>query len=274
MASCMRQHEWSCRGEGIHLAYRRLVTSGDVKPREEATPIYVADVARMTAALRSTPGDDSVSSAIQTSSGTPEARTPSVTLDPIRGTGAQEDVQPQSSAVPRWNSEGRLATDTPVEKSRGFSQGLALQNNLQSEFATPPRRGRRKKSKPDIYLLFSLCLHLCCPQSYNQALKSPEVDKWKESIAAEIHTLQNQRKCWEVVPYPQGGQQNFLRSHFVFKIKIKNGVVNKYKSRLVVDGGRQVHGIDYTESFFAPVVKYILKGSIIFSYELPTSNVA
>ena len=90
-------------------------------------------------------------------------------------------------------------------------------------------------------------------QSYNQALKSPEVGKWKESIAAEIHTLQNQRKCWEVVPYPQGGQQNFLRCHFVFKVKMKNGVVDKYKSRLVVDGSRQVHGIDYTESF-APVV--------------------
>ena len=107
-----------------------------------------------------------------------------------------------------------------------------------------------------MYLLFSLCLHLCCSQSCNQALKSPEVDKWKESIAAEIHTLQNQRKCWEVVPYPQEGQQNFLRCHFVFKVKMKNSVVDKYKSRLVVDGSRQVHGIDYTESF-APVVKYI-----------------
>ena len=138
MASCMmRRHEESCRGDIL----RRLVTSGDSKPREEATPIHVADVACMTAALRPTPGDDSVSSAIQTPSGTPEARTPSVTLNPIRGLGAQV-VPPQSSAVPRWNSEGRLATDTPVEKRRRLSQGLALQTNLQSEFGTPPRRGR------------------------------------------------------------------------------------------------------------------------------------
>ena len=128
---------------GFLVAYRRLVTSGDNKPREEATPIHVADVARITAALRSTPGDDSVSSAIQITSGTPEARAPSVTLDPIWRTGAQV-VQPQSSAVPRWNSEGRLATDTPVEKRRRLSQELALQTNLQLEFATPPRRGRRK----------------------------------------------------------------------------------------------------------------------------------
>ena len=87
------------------MAYRRLVASGDSKPREEATLIHIADVARMTAALRSTPGDDSVSRAIQTPSGTPEARTPSVTLDPIRGTRAPV-VPPQSSAVPRWNFGG------------------------------------------------------------------------------------------------------------------------------------------------------------------------
>ena len=79
---------------GFLVAYRRLVTSGDSKPCEEATPIHVADVARMTAALRSTPGDDSVSSAIQTPSDTPEACTPSVTFNPIRGTGVQ-DVPPQ-----------------------------------------------------------------------------------------------------------------------------------------------------------------------------------
>ena len=139
------------------MAYRRFVTSGDSKPRGEATPIHVADVARMTVAQRSTPGDE-VSVALFRHQGTPEARTPSVTLDSIRGTGAQV-VPPQSSAVPRWNSEGKLATDTPVEKRCRLSQGLALQTNLQSEFATPPKRGPRKKSKPHIYLLFSLCLH-------------------------------------------------------------------------------------------------------------------
>ena len=102
----------------------------------------------------------------------------------------------------------------------------------------------------------SLCLHLSCSRSYNQALKSPEVDKWKESIAAELHTLQNQRKCWEVVPYLQGGRKNFLSCHIVFKVKMKNSVVDKYKSGLVVDDSRQVHVIDYADSF-APVVKNI-----------------
>jgi hypothetical protein len=37
--------------KGFIVAFRRLVTSAGVQPREESTPIHVADVARMTAAL-------------------------------------------------------------------------------------------------------------------------------------------------------------------------------------------------------------------------------
>ena len=51
---------------GFIVAYGRLVTSGDSKPRKEDTPTRVADVACMTAALCPAPTDDSVSSAIQT----------------------------------------------------------------------------------------------------------------------------------------------------------------------------------------------------------------
>ena len=75
------------------------------------------------------------------------------------------------------------------------------------------------------------------------------VDIWKASIAAELHTLQSRRKRWEVVLYPQRGWKNFFRGRFVFKVKMKNCLVDTYKSRLMFDGCRQVHGIDYTETF-------------------------
>jgi hypothetical protein len=71
----------------------------------------------------------------------------------------------------------------------------------------------------------------------------------------ELHTLQHKRKCWEVVPYPKDGHHNLLRCHFVNKVKMKPSKVDRYQSRLVVDGSKQVSGIDYKDCF-APVVKY------------------
>ncbi len=241
--------------KGFIVAYRRLVTSEETKPREEATPIHIADVARMTAALLAPPLDDSVRSApITPSSDVPDASLKgNITLNPDRILEAPLDVLSPSSFLPGWNSQGRLASATPADKRRRLSQGLELRTNLQSEFSTPQRRGRSKR-KPNINLLFLLCLHMCCPQSYSQALQSPDVEMWEQSMAAELDTLQNKRGCWDVVPYPKQ-KQNYLRCHFVYKIKMKQGKVERYKSRLVVDGSQQVSGIDYTASF-APVVKY------------------
>jgi hypothetical protein len=64
----------------------------------------------------------------------------------------------------------------------------------------------------------------------------------------ELHTLEHKRKCREVEPYPKQGRPNY----FVYEIKMRQGKVERYKSRLVVDGSKQAEGIDYT----TPVVKY------------------
>ena len=82
------------------VAYRRLITSGDSKPLEEATPIHVANVARMTVAPLAPPSEDSVSSTISSPCATPNALQPSISVDPNRRLEAQLSVPPQSSAVP------------------------------------------------------------------------------------------------------------------------------------------------------------------------------
>ena len=83
-----------------------------------------------------------------------------------------------------------------------LSQGVPLKTNLASEFGPPSKQGGRKR-KSCVNIIPLLCLHVSCPQSYSQALKSPEVAAWKESIAAELHVLQDKRRCWEIVPYPR-----------------------------------------------------------------------
>ena len=224
-----------------------MATIADSKPREESTPIHVADVARMTAALQTSPlhpSDDSVSSALSTPCNTPVARQQSISVNPDRVVGAPLNVPLPSSLVPGWNSQGLLATETPDEKLKRLSQGLPLKTNFASEFSPPSKRGGRKR-KLCVNTLPSLCLHVSCPQTYSQALKSPEVAAWKESIiATELHVLQDKRRCWEIVPYPKGRHYNLLRCHFVFKVKLKDGRIDRYKSRWVFDGSKQVSGID------------------------------
>lgn len=159
-----------------------------------------------------------------------------------------------SRVIPVWNSQGRLASTTPEEKRRRLSaDGLPLRINLRSEFEKNPRRKSKRKTSINA-VLFLLCLHMSCPQNYNQALQSPEYARWKESMSAEITALRDRKNCWTVVPYPEKPSK-ILRCHFVYKIKMKDGRPDRYKSRLVVDGSKQQEGIDFKERF-APVIRY------------------
>ena len=149
--------------KGYIVAYRRLVTTADSKPREELTPIYIADVARMTALRDASPhqSEDSVSSAFSTPYNTPVARQQSISVTPDRVDEAPLNVPLQSSIVPGWNSIDRLATDTSTKK---LSRELLHKTNLVSELDSTSKQGGRK-SRSCVDSLPSLS----CPQSYSQA---------------------------------------------------------------------------------------------------------
>jgi hypothetical protein len=241
--------------KGYIVAFRRLVTDSELKPREEATPIHIADIVRMTMDLRPPPSADSVLHAPRTPCDAPVTPRPgNVTIDNRRRIAL--NAPSPSVQIPGWNSEGRLATETPIDKRRRLSQGVSLRTSLNSEFALSQDSSKRgQRNRNTINSLFLLCLHMSCPQSYNEALKSPEYPKWRDSMNQEITSLRDKRGCWEVVRYPSRGKHTILRCHFVYKIKMKDGKVDRYKSRLVVDGSKQKSGIDYSESF-APVIRY------------------
>lgn len=58
---------------------------------------------------------------------------------------------------------------------------------------------------------------------------------------------------WSLVPLHS--PQNWVGRKWVFKIKRKpNGIINKYKARLVAEGFHQQQGLDYTETF-SPIAK-------------------
>ena len=93
------------------------------------------------------------------------------------------------------------------------------------------------------------------PNSYKQALQSPNVNQWLEAIFKEFEQLISSRTI-KFLPYealPEGRKP--LTSRLVFKEKLNeyNETV-KFKVRLVVRGFMQVEGVDYTETFASTTI--------------------
>ena len=61
------------------------------------------------------------------------------------------------------------------------------------------------------------------------------------------------KETWKLVPRPKG--KPVLKSKWVFRIKLNaEGLIEKFKSRLVVLGCMQKFGINFTETY-SPVVR-------------------
>ena len=81
------------------------------------------------------------------------------------------------------------------------------------------------------------------PQTYKEEVNSTESLMWKEVINSEIDSILYNH-IWELVDLPPGCKP--LSSKWFFKRKRKvDGLIYKYKERLVIRGDRQIEGLDY-----------------------------
>lgn len=91
------------------------------------------------------------------------------------------------------------------------------------------------------------------PVTVGEALGGTDAGRWKEAMEAEHQSLID-NKTWILVDLP--AQRKAIANKWVFKRKLgANGMVVRYKARLVVKGCSQRAGIDYAETF-SPVVRY------------------
>ncbi|KAK8951871.1 hypothetical protein KSP39_PZI004884 [Platanthera zijinensis] len=87
------------------------------------------------------------------------------------------------------------------------------------------------------------------PKTWQEADQIPE---WKTAMEEELRVL-DKNKTWRLVSLPPG--KRTVGSRWVFTVKQnQDGVVERYKARLVAQGYTQAQGIDYQETF-APVAK-------------------
>ncbi|KAK8559961.1 hypothetical protein V6N12_012772 [Hibiscus sabdariffa] len=123
----------------------------------------------------------------------------------------------------------------------------------------PLRRSTRERHEPERYG-FLITTHGDVilvdqdePKTYQEAVSSPDSEKWLEAMRSEMDFM-SENQVWTLVEPPEGIKP--IGCKWVFKKKTDmDGNVQTYKGRLVAKGFRQIHGVDYDETF-SPVAMF------------------
>ncbi|KAK8572986.1 hypothetical protein V6N12_029026 [Hibiscus sabdariffa] len=108
------------------------------------------------------------------------------------------------------------------------------------------------------------------PKTYQEAVSNPDSEKWLEAMRSEMDSMSDNQVLTLVEP-PEGIKP--IGCKWVFKKKTDmDGNVQTYKGRLVAKGYRQIHGIDYDETF-SPVdmfksIRILLAIAAFHDYEI------
>ena len=137
------------------------------------------------------------------------------------------------------------------EESSSLKRGLETiyenSHKINNDGEGKPRRNKRARTEKSFGLDFLTYVLGGEPQTFKEAATSLESLMWKEVIKSETDfILQNHN--WELVDFPPGCKQ--LSSKWVFKRKRKvDGIIDKYKAKLVIKGYRKTKGLDYFDSY-------------------------
>ncbi|KAG5866685.1 hypothetical protein JTB14_014240 [Gonioctena quinquepunctata] len=91
-----------------------------------------------------------------------------------------------------------------------------------------------------------------CPSTYQEAINSPDSDKWKEAMKREYGAMMK-NQVWNLVDKPEDNNSIVsCKWGFNTKSDVNGDII--YKARLVAEGFTQEYGVNYTETF-SPVVR-------------------
>ena len=108
---------------------------------------------------------------------------------------------------------------------------------------------------PRIDIVYLAAIGACIyePQSYAEAIASPENANWIETMNQESQSL-HENKIWTLVPLPTDRKQ--IQCKWVYKVKFQaDGTIEKHKARLVAKGFTQKHDVDFFETY-SPVIRH------------------
>ena len=108
------------------------------------------------------------------------------------------------------------------------------------------------------------------PNSYQEAMNSPDKDKWLEVSTEEFKGL-TEMGVWKLVDCPNNRKTIECRWTYMLKYDVC------YKARLVGKGYTQVQGIDYEETFSLVAryesIRYLLTHAALLDWEIEAMDV-
>jgi hypothetical protein len=134
-------------------------------------------------------------------------------------------------------------------------------------------RSTRSRATPEWYgnpILTLMLLDSNEPANYEEAMMSPDSEKWLEAMKSELGSM-SENQVWTLVDPPS--DRKAIECKWIFKKKMDaDGNVTVYKARLVAKGFRQVQGVDYDETF-SPVAMFksiwiLLAIAVFHDYEI------
>ncbi|MBF2463474.1 reverse transcriptase domain-containing protein, partial [Listeria welshimeri] len=91
------------------------------------------------------------------------------------------------------------------------------------------------------------------PRTVKEVMNSDSKDLWLKAMQEEIDSF-NYHGAWELVDKP--ADKNVVKNKWIFTLKRDSeGIITRYRARLVAKGFTQRYGDDYTETF-SPVVRH------------------
>ncbi|KAG8474765.1 hypothetical protein CXB51_031711 [Gossypium anomalum] len=155
--------------------------------------------------------------------------------------------------------EIRESQDTTEPEIKQQQIPQEIEEQVTTVETQPPRRSLRERHAPERYgfLITThgdiLLIDQDEPRTYQEAVASPESEKWLEALRSEMDSMY-ENQVWTLVDPPKGVKP--IGCKWVFKKKIDmDGNVQTYKGRLVAKGFRQIHGVNYDETF-SPVAMF------------------
>ncbi|KAG8485771.1 hypothetical protein CXB51_019116 [Gossypium anomalum] len=162
----------------------------------------------------------------------------------------------RSRTLARGDVDLRVRNGARVAALAVGTHTLSLPSGLETQ---PPRRSLRERHAPERYgfLITThgdiLLIDQDEPRTYQEAVASPNSEKWLEAMRSEMDSMY-ENQVWTLVDPPERIKP--IGCKWVFKKKTDmDGNVQTYKGQLVTKGFRQIHGVDYDKTFSPMDVK-------------------